>query len=536
MPRLGVLRSVLLGLAVVVALPTCGQRRTKSPSDSAQSQKKKPAKTPRLRLPKPLALPQQPLVGAHVAEPARTLAAFDPYVDVSLEPTLLLRRELGRVTSSEMATTIAGSIDAAQPWSAARLSPQHEIAYLPVRANARADVARRLGALPKEGDFGGVRLPAPDGVAPGATAPVLAWLDPRDGMLTLARTVRGLVTGPKLREKYGTSPLALTVSESQLPADVPFANVRADGELDDLGVIGQFRPGTDVFAQNELRPGALTGLLADPATVVGASTRWAGSDAFVRDTITQIRREVGKQSFLIKGVLDDLSKKFFAVLRKWDGRVMAGLSGPGHVRLAFGTDDVAGGETATLRLFQQLVANVSLLRNFTNDVPGLSLQKKQANVGGTAVHLVTVSGAYRQLPEQVRPLLDNKKRLRIAVSFSSRAGAGMVVIGPDAVDELERWLRASTSAPSGADTAGDVVAMAFAVPPEQVLALATAGDDPSMLWKLDATGRRHELVARRKGKSAAELRISRDGGPTRQSDKVAVNGRSTQKLTASRGR
>ena len=361
-----------------------------------------------------------------------------------------------------------------------------------------------------------MRLPVPATADGRAATAYLAWLDPQDTHLTIARTVRGLVTGPKLRQTYGTSELAFIVAASGIPSEVPLAGLRARGELDDLGVVAKFRPGTDLFAQNELRPGSLTGLLADPATVAGVSTRWAGSDAFVRDTISQIRSQVSQQSFLIKGVLQDLATKFYAVLRSWDGRVLGGLSGPGHVRLAFGSADVEGSQRATLRFVGQAVSNVQLLRNFTNDVPNVKLRKNVGKVGGSAIHRITLSGVRRHVPPEFRPLLDEKNRLRLAMSWSSRAGAGLVVVGPNAVDELEDWLKASERAPAGKDTARDVVALAFAVPPEQIVALAGTG--PRSLGDLGLSGHGHPPRRRR-----AAPRQSRGSSTNRASGRGATS-------------
>ena len=142
MVRLSIANIALFCLTAAVAASSCGHRRG-SEKGSAVGNKAKP---PARQLPPPLALPKEPIASAHIAAPAQALHAADAYVAASLEPTLLLRRELGHVTSPEWATTLAGAIDAAQPWTAARIGPTHEIATCPY-----APTRERI--LPKAGRF-----------------------------------------------------------------------------------------------------------------------------------------------------------------------------------------------------------------------------------------------------------------------------------------------------------------------------------------------------------------------------------------------
>ncbi|TPV94297.1 MAG: hypothetical protein B7733_15875 [Myxococcales bacterium FL481] len=496
-------RSLIVWLGVIAILTaSCAHRRRGQlePGTSAGPSSK--------GLPPGLPLPARPLALVHLSEPARALAALDPYLEPSLAPALVLRRELASVTTSELATSLARSVDAAAPWTVARLDPQHEIAYLPIRSNARAALARQLQSLPRVGKFGAVRLPSPP--PSDSSHPWLAWFDAPTGQLTIARTVRGLASGAAIRKRYAGSPVVAVLGSQQLPDEVPFAAVQARGTVDDLTIVGPFRAGTDPFRRYALSPGALSGLLVDPQIVVGASTRWSASEAFVRDTMARVQREVSRQSFLVRGVLDELAASLSAVLRSWDGRVLAAVAGNGHARLAFGSADVGASQRHALRFIHQLATNSALLRNFTDDVPQLTAPKPLGKTGGVAIHAVTVSGVESHLPAPYRALLDSRKRLQIAIGWSPRAGAALVVAGPKAVAELRGWVTAAARGDEGSATTSDVAALAVAATPAQLRAALASGDANALarLWSIRPSGTRRYVVVRRDGPAGARVRLS----------------------------
>ncbi|MEE9381932.1 MAG: hypothetical protein V3V08_00770 [Nannocystaceae bacterium] len=501
---------VVLVMGSAMAATSCGPRTGTSKPSSPVGQGKSGSKAPPppRHLPPALALPREPPAAAHVAAPAALLATLDPYVPESLHPTLFLRRELGRVTTPAMASALASAVDPYKAWSAARLGPQNEIAYFPVRTKAASDLRFRLAKLPPKGKFGAVTLPA---AAAGKGRPArpryIAWYDERSGTLTIARTLRGTVTGPKLRTTYGHKTVTLRLAGNQIPRGIPLSNVTATGSLGDFSIRAKFRAGQDPIAQNELRAGALTGLLDDPGIIAGGSTRWSGSDNFIKKTISRTRKEVGRQSFLVRGVLEDMAAKFYTALRSWDGRALIALGRPKHLRLAFGSTDPAKSERAVLRLLAQVKANAEILRNFTSGVPKVSLRKNAATAGKRKVHRVTLSGIRKYVPAELKPLLDAKGRLKLALAWSPRAQAGLVVVGPQATDELKRWLRATSRATPGAQTRKDVLAGTLSVAPAQLAQLSSAAPSWARLWSLRGGGPRSDLVARRSGKDGATLRV-----------------------------
>lgn len=477
----------------------------------------------RAKLPDPLPLPAEPVAAAYVADPAAALAMVDPWVDESLAPSKVLERGLRQFTTPELAAQLAPTVDPTRPWASVRFPEQDEVAYFPVKADAKPGLEQTLGGLSREGRFGAVRLPQPpeaqpsEGLAeaspnPWSTdKPHLAWLDPDTGHLAIATSLPALVTGRDLAKTYGSSEVFVTVDGRMLPPIVPLTRVTARGALADLEVTAALNPDRDPFEDLQITNGALTGLLSAPQMVAGATTRFAGHEDVVQRVIRNVDQAIDEQPFLVQGILRDLQKRFNAVLRTWNGRVMVALGPPGHVRVALGADDPKKAGVATTRFLDTIVDNVSLFRNFTSQVPSVSLKKKQGQGGGEPIHKLSIGNAKSLLQKEAHALVDDKNKLRVAMAFSRHDGAAMGVVGPDAVDVLAKWLDATAKAPSGEDSAGDLGAVMVALDPQEAPALRQKQIALDVLFGLTANGPRRSVVAQKLGEHEIRARVTTSG-------------------------
>lgn len=465
-------------------------------------------RSPGLDLPDPLPLPADPPALAHVEAPAELLGLVDPWLDLDFTPRATLERELLRFTTPEMADAIAAAIDPTQPWDVVRLGPDEEIAWVPVREDARAGLTVTLDGLPREGDFGAHVLPRD---AKTSSAPVhLAWLDPRSGHLAVAQSLRGLATAPQLAETYGEQPVVLAVDASLLPDALPVARAKARGTSKSMDIEVVARDGFDVGDQLESTEGALTGLLGDPTLVGAVSSRWVNHEGFVKQIIADIGDEVNAQPFLVRGIFEDMARRFNAVLRSWNGRWAAGVAQGGHVYAAFGTDDPKKSGVATLRFLQAVVDNVKLARNFTQDVPNVSLKKNAGDAGGEPIHRFRFARAAKFAPD-LEPVLDDKGRLNVAFAFSRHAGAGLVVVGPEPVVQARKWLIASNKGASGSDSTQDLAAATLSITPAQLKNLRDNAN-PETVLSLQAAGPRRDLTVRQTGPQRFVIHFEELGG------------------------
>ena len=473
----------------------------------------KSSRPARVKLPDPLPLPDQPVAAAHVENPGAALAMVDPWVEESLAAAAVLERGLTQFTTAEVATQIAATIDPARTWSSVRLGDGEEIAHFSVLAQQSEQLAEILDGLAKEGRFGARRLPERPPVeeteeGPWSHKPHLAWLDPETGNLTIATSLPGLVTGAKISEAYGKAPLFVTADGSMMPEIVPLTRITAQGELSDLEVTATLDEGYDPAAELSLEAGALTGLLSGPDTVVGVTSRMAGHEEVVKTLIRNIDRMVDEQPFLLQGILQDMQKKFNAIARSWNGRFYVALGPPGHVRVAYGADDPKKSGVAVLRFTQTVIDNANLIRNFTSQVPSISLKKNVGEGAGEPIHRLSVSKAKSLLQAEAHALVDDKNKLRVAGAWSRHAGAGMVVVGPESTSVLQRWLEASSNAPAGEATTGDLGAAMVALSPEQAPALRNTQLDPSVLFGLTGDGPRRTIVAERVDERTIKLHVT----------------------------
>jgi len=378
----------------------------------------------------------------HLAAPGdffTELAAWVP-VDPSRVPAGLLREQM----PAALADAIAPHVSTEAAWDGMRLpgtgGASEEILHLPLVAGGVKEVAQALANLETQGDFGARVVRAPDASA-GAPAR-LAFLDEGGETLTLATTLRGLATGRELAGEQRPAVWARVEGSfvRQWAQEFPFAELRVEGAgLHDVVVTAAFDPAKGPL-DTQLVPGALTGLLAAPGLAVGATARWSEHRTWVKQTISQLRRQVDKAGFAAQMVLGKLVTQASTLLRSWNGKVFVGVGPKGHVVFGFGTDDPAKTKRAALGALDTAIGNLSMVRMFASNVPRIGLKR----IG--EVHLLTIVGVKNSLGPKFAPLLDDRGRLRIAFTADASAGALFGVVGTDAPDVLGRWLIAQKQA------------------------------------------------------------------------------------------
>ncbi|PRQ08803.1 hypothetical protein [Enhygromyxa salina] len=444
----------------------------------------------RIHLPDPLPLPAEPLAASFIAAPNQAISMLRPYSPVEIDPAAMIEQALTELTDPSLAGELARAVDLAAPFANVVLDDQ-EVIRLSIQASAIGSLGGRLAELPPVGDFGAVKLPSAASRETGRDW--LAWVDEADGnTLVLANTLPGLVTARGLAEAYGQQPIYFTADPSALPipVDVPFSRVTGRGDINAIVIEAQAIPGQDPLAQLPITPGTLGGLLDGPDLVVGGSGRYADHQELVREVTSQINANVRQLPFLVRGVGEDLAAKINTLLRTWDGRVLVALGPAQHLRFAYGAGDVNKSQIATMRLLQQVVDSVSLARNFVS-IPKMSLRRRVAKGDGQDVEMLVIHDAASLGVSELRPLIDGEGRLNIAMAWSARAGGGVFVIGPDAANQLARWLDETAKSAAHTATAQQLLAANFAGDPAQLQALLQASPeaiDVGKLLQLQPTG------------------------------------------------
>lgn len=471
---------LLLGSALALSpLTACkhdGAETTAAPERRTAEGKRREAKPP-ASMPRPYALPAKPQFAAHLAAPAPALVALGQTTGLGVDPRGVLRTLLTQV-GLPFEASLVPSFDLARPWSAALVEGQL-IVQVPIERVRLAEVASMLGSRPKVGKFGAVDLQrgattpagAPAGLA--LVPPKLAWLDTANGVLALASDERGLATARELAHGYGKHGVFATIDGAEIRKAVPtfpFARVVAQGEN-----IGDFRVSAEgdgtIDGLSEITEGALTGLLSSPSIVAGASSRYAKYQTVVKDLISTATREVNKQNFLVKGVLEDMLKRYNTVLRSWNGRVLVGLGPRNHIVLALGADDPARASNSVIGLIDAVLGNLDLARTFGVSVPKLRFKRNRSTAAGVNVHVLAVDNARKLLPPEFASLVDEQGALRIAFAGSPHAGAVAVAIGPTAAESLADWLEQTKGATPGNKSTDHLLAATVAVDGESLAQL-----------------------------------------------------------------
>lgn len=514
----------LLALGLLVGfVGACREPTTpegKRPKDKVEQQIE-------IELPDPLPLPEQPKLASWIAQPSVAAAMIAPYSPVPIDLREGAEHMLRQLTEPALAGELARAIDLRSPFANVLLDDGQEVVRLSLLADARSSLAGRLSELDPVGEFGAVRLPqrppppSADGRPPRApTREWLAWIDEADeSTLVLANSLEGLVTGRSLAGAYGREPIYLTVEPSRiasllgLPIEIPFSRVTARGDLSAVEIEAQVLDGRDPFADYPLTAGTLGGLLDGSQISAGASSRYADYQKTVRELIVEVNAQVDRLPFLVRSFGQDLAAKLATALRTWDGRVLAAMGPSNHVRLAYGAGDVEKSRVAVLRLLQAVVDNVSLARNFSSQVPKMSLRRRVAKGDGVDVELLVLHDA-ASFARELRPLVDGEGRLNIAMAWSQRAGGGVIVVGPRAATELARWLDETKDAVDHAATAAQLLAASFAAEPEQLRPLL---DNPNLtidqLVGLAPTGPKWQLTVADQGAGKYVFGVVTPGPP-----------------------
>ncbi len=511
----------LLALSVTLGLAgACRQATTREgKAPGAKGRGKHHAK---VELPDPLPLPERPKAASWIAQPKLAVALVEPYSPVPIDLREGVERAFSGVTEPALAAEFAQAINLAAPFSNVILDDGQEVIRMSLREDARASLAGRLSELAEVGEFGAVSLPpVPAREGELRRAPVyewLAWIDEDDdGVLVLANSLEGLVTGRSLAAAYGEQPVFFTADPSRLPIpvelDIPFSRVTGRGDLSALVIEAQALDGQNPFAAVPIAAGTLGGLLQGQHISAGASTRYSDYQAAVREVIVEVNSAVSGLPFLVRGVAEGIAAKLNTALRTWDGRVLAAMGPKNHVRLAYGTSDVDNSRVAALRLLQAVVDNVSLARNFSARIPKMALRRRVAKADGVDIELFVLHEAFSTAPE-LRPLVDSNSRLNVALAWSKRAGGGMIVIGPDAANELARWLEQTNDAADQGATKGQLLAASFAVEPAELLGLlSTPTPSLELLVGLAATGPKWHVTVEDAGAGKYVIDVTTPGPP-----------------------
>jgi hypothetical protein len=483
LPRLLVLFSLSLAL---FAAPAC--KRTQTASDATPGTKAAgaSASTPPKRerrkpgMPRPLRLPADAPIVIHVESPGDAIAGLHAYApELPVGRSLLQQLVQQLPGAGELEQQLAGAVDLARPLDVASVDGQL-IVHVPILPARVESVVALLADKPPVGRFGAVDLQR------GAvTGPKLAWLDREAGTLTLADDERGLASGRHLAKAYGKQPLRVQLQGAEARKYAPQLVLEQldlqgaglhDFELEAKGVP------PEVFAQLEaLQAGALTGLLQSPRIAVGASSKYAHYDRDVKKLLADAKRTVDRQSFLVKGTLEDLLRRFGSVARSWNGRTMVGVGPKNHLLVGVGAQSPQKLGGALFHLVNGILDNLELARTIGIEVPKLRFQRNKGSAAGHNISVLALEDARRYLPPEATPLLDGKGDLRIAVAFPERSGAGMVVIGPDCNTVLGQWLEDTAAATPASDSESDFVAATVAVDPTALAPLLSGGDPAALL-------------------------------------------------------
>ncbi len=461
----------------VVLVSACKHPGTPDGKQPETKQAKAAAKKP-IVLPDPLPLPADPQLATWLARPAQVVARVQPYSPVDLDMRAAANLLLINVTRADLAQQFSAAIDTDAPFSNVVLEGGEEIVRLSPMKGHRDSLAKLLATLEPVGEFGAVALPASES-AP-STRPWLAWLDPKDQTLVLANSERGLVTGRAMPDAYGGKPVFFTLDAArmqasmELPVELPVGRVQGSGNLDALHLDIDMLAGQagDPLAELPISAGTLGGLLAGSNLSLGASSRYSEHESTVKDIIRDVNGQVDQLPFLVRGIGEDLAKKFSTVLRSWDGRVLGAIGPVGHVRIAYGSGDPEKAKVAMIRLLQSVVDNIKFARNFFSEVPRVTLRRGVGSGDGKDIDMLVVHDASNVVPAELRGLIDAEGKLNVAMAWSERAGGGVMIVGPRAADELGQWLDDTKASPSGSDTQAQLIAAMMAAHPDSVRMLA----------------------------------------------------------------
>jgi hypothetical protein len=452
---------------------------TKSPDGASQRAIARAVRSDGPRLPAPHAIPAEPPLLVVLAAPHEFLDTLRAYTGDDHSDAAWLDEALDGLGRPALEQRLGTAFDSTRTIAFAEIQGE-VVALLPIRA---AEVASLKAEMERWSVVERVarRLPAASGeTQPVARAPTLAYLDERAGVLALGSTTRGLATALQLPAHFRGEPLRAIATRENVAAwgvQLPASQLRVRGRsAEDLEVRAMGLDTKAIAGLDQLQQGALVALLGAPDMAWGVTTRWAHWQGAVADIIAQASSQVADANFLVRGILEDLLKRFNATLRAWNGRVALGGGPKNHLLAAFGSDAPDKAERAVLRLLEGILANLKLAATFGVKVPKIALRKQVATVGDTAIHQLVLRDL-PNLPPEARAL-HSDGALQIALAFPPSAGAALLAAGPTAPKALENWVRhAQSSRESGVVP---VFAASSAVDPAALrAALEDRGDSAS---------------------------------------------------------
>lgn len=304
-----------------------------------------------------------------------------------------------------------------------------------------------LSSLPDAGNFGAKKIKANAGAQNW-----FIWTGPHQDRVLLAPSLRGLVTASNLHES-NTDIRAAVISSGlspkrrqqlQWPREIKELN--AAGSIEDLGVdLKVDNSVSSRLAQLPLRPGPIPTLQQDPTVVWSGSSTWTQAQAQVRTSLARVRSLVQDLPFLIRPTAEDLEQRLIRSAKQWDGRSAVALDQRQSLRIALGVKSIGSSETATLGLIQAAIPNLQLMRSFSTEIPSARLVQQRARTNGQKIHELILTDIAGQLPRELHSLLSRRRRLHIAMSWSSKTKSLLLTLGPNAIPSMLAWIQSSHS-------------------------------------------------------------------------------------------
>lgn len=499
-------RTCLLACILGVGMVGC------APGDDATRSTTRPGPTG----PRPLPLPDAPEALVYLASPASVLEEAAQLGLAADRIAAATDTVIGNwIDIPRIATAVTAAADWSAPMAVATLEAENSetLMVLHLRADAISELEQRLASLPPA-EVLGARLLAPE--TPSNAPPALIAIE--DGRLLVAATARGLVTAPALLQRYARAPIHVQLGS--VPGVSRLGPVTAKGTLDALEITAQVPALDDELAKLQAQSGAMTSLSSFGALDLAGAFAWTGADALVREIIVNSQKVVDEQPFLIRGVVEEISRRTNALLRTWDGRVMAGVAGDRRILFALGSEDPKTSGVALLRLVGGLAEDLALVGKFIDGLPTISLRKNVGDAANEPIHRIRLGGLkVGNLPAPMRGYLDSRGRIELHVAFSRRTGAGMFVVGEDGLATMRAWLKHARDQPDRDGSQDHLLGLRLAFP---LLAMdwaeGRAGLDALTALAPLASARTVEIV--RGGPTSITLRYTR--GPNAASAQKTV--------------
>jgi len=451
-------------------------------------------------MPKPYRVPAKPELAVYIATPAAAMTAAQAYVPGVLPNQRALLEQAISGSANELDKQLAGFVDLQRPWAAVMIDGQ-SIVWLPIVEGRHGTLSGLLAPKPPEGKFGAVNLQRT------GAGPKLAWFDAKSGYIALADDLRGISTARTLPNALGKNGLSVAASAAQarrFTGQAPFSRIEVTGAgPNDFTLVIEDADTSEIPELAKFSEGALTGMLEAEHIAAGVSSKYKDHAKWTKKTLSDTKRQIDKQNFLIRGNLSDLNRRLGAVLRSWDGRFVTGMASK-HLVLGFGSKDPGHMGQATHQLIRGVRDNISMARQFGFSVPKIVFNKSKLTAAGYNVAVVSLKGAKKVVPKQYWALIDDRGDLRIAMAFSKNAGAGFVVVGPTCDRVIKTWLEETKGATKGSSSAGDLAAATFAVTPAKLASLASG--DINRVLGLNATGKPTKIVVSR-DEARYEIRV-----------------------------